>query len=1832
MRRIRTMSRFKVTLVTAVFALAAVAVANVVVKASTHGWSPSVEIAYVGPTTAAPTGGEARDEPGDGVGSTDSFWNDRVTYPTGRFNPLWLRRAASQDARVERDTPSGEQQQFEASDSGSSSGAAVGEGSSSSGGGTAASAPITNSFVALGPKPERMTGCSGCFDYTTTAGRINSIVVDPTTTTNGSIVAYSASDGGGVWKTTNCCSASTAWTAVTDDPLIADIAIDTLAIDPNNHNTIYAGTGDLNYGSLSMGSQGILKSTNAGASWTVLGSTVFGPAYAEPAGQFPQYDSVGKVRVDPNNSNKVVAGTKKGLFLSYNGGSNWTGPCVTNSFATQRQDITGLELSNVGGSTRIIAAVGTRGFATPVQYDLDQNGANGIYSATLGSSGCPSFTSIASNANGFVFGTAVSGSPYTTGASMNAGTGNRYVSTTSGNQLGRIDIAVAPSNPNVIYAQVGSIASNTASGCGTTAGCQLGAWVTTNAGTSWSFMTGSAGGSLRQCASSGAGSGTAGTGDYPQNWYDQGVAVDPNNADRVFFDTFDVWLATRTGTTWYDTTCGYSGVSPKPVHVDQHALAFVPGSSSILLLGNDGGTHGTTNANAAADGSLRPTWFNMDSGYNTIEYYDGDISANFATATSPQAAGGAQDNMDSFVTFTNNNPITNPSFTPVQWQGNIGGDGFFASIDGKGGYFYASNNNGAIHRCTTNCSGTGGVFGGDIRASAIASDRQSFVEPFDLFRGNAGGAGAAECGTRCNHLAVGTYRVWETINSDGSPTITWTARSVDLTKNTLGNRSYINQLHYSPATSALLIAGTNDGNVQVGYGLGGTSTFVNLTGSNAVLPNRPILDVAFDPNSLNTVANPMIGYAAAGGFNANTPSTPGHVFRVICNVNCASFSWQDKTGNLPDIPVDSIVANPKNPIQIFAGTDFGLFFTNDVTAASPTWYRFQNGLSNAMIWSLSIDRGNTALSVWTRSRGAYVWPLPSAAIKQNQTITFAALADRTFGDPDFGLTATADSGLPVDYTAAGKCTVSGSTVHITGGGSCTITASQAGNIDFNAAADVSRTFLIAKAGQSIDFPAIGDKTYGDANFDPGASASSGLGVVYSAAGDCTIAGGLAHITGAGSCTVTASQGGNSDYSAAADVARTFSIARASQTINFGTTDDRTFGDADFEIAADASSGLAVTLAVDSGPCTISSSTSPANVHLAGAGTCSITASQGGDGNYEPAPSETRSFAIGKANQAIDFGTLADKTYGDADFDVSASASSGLAVSFAAADNCTISGNTVHITGAGSCTITASQAGNADYNPAPDVSQTFSIQKAGQTIDFGSLADKTYGDPDFALAASASSNLPVSFTVDGNCVLIDSDVHLTGAGSCTVTASQGGDSNYKPAADVSQTFAIAKAPQTIDFAHLEDKTFGDDDFSVSATSSSGLDVSFAASGDCVLLYGQVDITGAGSCTITASQDGNANYLDAPDASRTFTIGKAGQTITFSAINDAVFGDSEFEIDATASSGLTVSLAVDSGPCTLSSSIAPAAVRITGAGTCVIKASQAGNTNYKAASDVTRSFAIARANQTIDFAALSDKTYGDGDFGVSASASSGLALSFVAIGDCTVSGTTVHITGAGSCTVKASQAGNTDYNPAPDVSRSFSIAKADQTISFAALPNKGYGDPDFSVSANASSGLAVSFNATGACTVSGSTVHLTGAGACTITASQAGTGNYNPAPDVGRTFYVLWGFTGFYSPVDNPPTVNTVQAGSAIPVKFGLGGDRGLSIMAAGSPASVGISCSTSAAQDAIEETVTAGQSSLNYGSGQYVYVWKTDKAWAGTCRQLLVKLVDGSTHTAYFKFK
>lgn len=192
------------------------------------------------------------------------------------------------------------------------------------------------------------------------------------------------------------------------------------------------------------------------------------------------------------------------------------------------------------------------------------------------------------------------------------------------------------------------------------------------------------------------------------------------------------------------------------------------------------------------------------------------------------------------------------------------------------------------------------------------------------------------------------------------------------------------------------------------------------------------------------------------------------------------------------------------------------------------------------------------------------------------------------------------------------------------------------------------------------------------------------------------------------------------------------------------------------------------------------------------GQCSVPAAAA-SGVTAVAAGVFHSLALDKASQTITFGPLANKTFGDPDFAVSASASSGLPISLAASGNCTVSGPIVHISGAGSCTLTASQAGDATYNPAPDVSWTFAIAKAGQAITFGPLARKTYGAPDFRVSATASSGLAVSFAASGRCTVRGATVHLTGAGSCTVVASQAGDANYMPALDVSRSFLIARAP-------------------------------------------------------------------------------------------------------------------------------------------------------------------------------------------------------------------------------------------------------------------------------------------------------------------------------------------------------------------------------------------------------------------------------------------------------
>ncbi|MEO8460130.1 MAG: hypothetical protein ABI451_06355, partial [Dokdonella sp.] len=854
------------------------------------------------------------------------FWITRNTYPTGHFDQRWTIEAAQQERAMVAAVPAGVRSYNKSTN--------------------AINSPLTldpGVFVPLGPMPENNAQSS----YGHVSGRSNVIKVDPTTTTPGAITVYSGTDGGGIWKSTNCCGANTAWQIVTDIPEISGMSISDIVIDPNNHNTIYAGSGDLNYGSFSFGSAGVLKSSDQGATWQVLGADIFSPYYTGSANSFPQYQAVGKVAVDPNNSNTVMAGTKTGLYISNNGGADWSGPCYSNPFATgatpQRQDVTGLiPVSNGDGTTRVYMAIGVRGSPTPVQPDLGNTGSNGIYKlAAIPASGCPLVSDWTLQNSGW---------PATLGNGV-----------AGANPIGRIEIAVAPSNPQRMYAEAADIATKKINSF----------YRSDDAGSTWTQTSTGAG--LNNNGTNPGCEGNSNNGGG-QMWYDAGLTVDPNNPDRVWMSTIDAIGSSDGGMNYYDVTCGYGSHAlngGNRVHVDHHARAFVGNDSTQMLLGSDGGVYYSANADVAVSsaGVTLMRWDGLNDTINSTEFYFGDLTANFSTAAAPAIGAGAQDNGCMKVNF-----VGTPT-GPVLWNSNCSGDGTTTKIEPINGLiWFNSSQNGALARSTTGgasgfstaSANTGGTWGGDTAPFAMS---------YDIYRWGVLDAPGSGCTTAsgCNHMLAGTVRLWETTDMT-NPTIgtvrsSWKARTINLTKNNLiigaDNRSYINYVAYSFSDPTVAGVATNDGNVQLVFGLGtaaaancvtpgsdpNCATAVNVTNGNAILPNRPIFGIRFDPTT------PLIAYAAVGGFNQNTPATPGHVFQVTCSAyNCPSFTWLDKTGNLPNIPVEQVMPNPNRPNQVFAGTDWGLYYTNDISVATPTWYRFEQ-FPHLMIWELGVDRG-----------------------------------------------------------------------------------------------------------------------------------------------------------------------------------------------------------------------------------------------------------------------------------------------------------------------------------------------------------------------------------------------------------------------------------------------------------------------------------------------------------------------------------------------------------------------------------------------------------------------------------------------------------------------------------------------------------------------------------------------------------------------------------------------------------------------------------------------------------------------------------------------------------
>ncbi len=339
--------------------------------------------------------------------------------------------------------------------------------------------------------------------------------------------------------------------------------------------------------------------------------------------------------------------------------------------------------------------------------------------------------------------------------------------------------------------------------------------------------------------------------------------------------------------------------------------------------------------------------------------------------------------------------------------------------------------------------------------------------------------------------------------------------------------------------------------------------------------------------------------------------------------------------------------------------------------------------------------------------------------------------------------------------------------------------------------------------------------------------------------------------------------------------------------------------------------------------------------------------------------------------------------------------------------------------------------------------------------------------------------------------------------------------------------LLKTNQTITFGTAPTLVFGGTGVVSASGGASGNAVTFtsATTGVCTISGGVVTAVTVGTCTIAADQAGNASYNAAPQATQTFGVAKAGQTIAFGAAPAVVVGGTGTVSASGGASGNAVTFtSATTGVCTVSGST------VTGVatGTCTIAADQAGNGNYNAAAQATQSFNVGSAgpaSQTISFGAAPTVIVGGTGTVSATGGASGNAVTFTSstTGVCTISGSVVTAVTGGTCTIAANQAGNGSYNAAPQVMQSFSVGLGNQAISFGVAPTVIVGGTGTVSATGGASGNAVTFTSatSGVCTISGSIVTGVTAGTCTIAANQAGNGSYNAAPQLTQSFNVGMG---------------------------------------------------------------------------------------------------------------
>ena len=767
---------------------------------------------------------------------------------------------------------------------------------------------------------------------------------------------YAGGVAGGVWRSTN---SGASWAPIGD--LISNIAVTAMVIDPAAPDRMFIGTGEGFFNFDAVRGAGIFTSLDGGATWTQLASTANS-----------NFHYVNDLVMSPNDSNVLYAATRTGLWRSTDGGVSWVVQAGVTATSNGCLDI---EARPGVSPDTVLVSCGS--FAPGTVYRNTNANGGGAWNSVL--------------------------------ALRNLGV--------AGRNQGRVTLAYAPSDTNYVYALIACTASS-AGACGNFDTGLLAVYRSTNGGANWtSRFTNSSlfGGPFLVSdllLSNPLVQGCQGNPGFNQGWYDNIIAVDPVDREKVYTGGIDIFRSDDGGQTYGVISYWWlQGQAQQYAHADNHLITFHPSyngtTESRTYLGNDGGVFVATSANSVAHGTggsnvcpqvfadLRgPTWTSLNTGYGVTQFYHGLPYPGGTTYF-----GGTQDN------GTNRG---SDGGGINAWTEVFGGDGGYVAVD-------PSNTN-TLYVETTTISIQKSIDGGANFAAATTGIADtgcgSFINPFIMDPNNA------------NRLWTSNNRLWRTANAAGN----WTQASAAIPGTSCAsNSARFSAYAVAPGDSNLLVAGTTGGQICRLTNATSSNSGTALANCTSPVGSATISSISFDPTTTGT-QNTRVVYATVSRFGVQQllkSTNGGQTWSAITN---RAF------GGLPDVPAHTVVADPNYPDgtngsqRLYVGTDIGIFVTID---GGTTWMREHTGFANTVIENLVLQTNGGTRELFAFSHGRSVFKTSLRAAASYCSSGSVGIPDNSTGGVDQSINVSQATGtvtdlnltLELDHTRVGDLIV-----------------------------------------------------------------------------------------------------------------------------------------------------------------------------------------------------------------------------------------------------------------------------------------------------------------------------------------------------------------------------------------------------------------------------------------------------------------------------------------------------------------------------------------------------------------------------------------------------------------------------------------------------------------------------------------------------------------------------------------------------------------------------------------------------------------------------------------